>query len=53
MPVKSTLTQVREYFKADGGTPLSMAELKEIKDADGGKHWEQLTEGITNGTLTY
>lgn len=53
MPEKSALTKVREYFKADGGTPLTMAELKEIKAADGGKHWNQLAEGIENGSLTY
>lgn len=50
---KATIKQVRDFFAADGGTPLTMDELKEIKAADGGTHWNRLSEGIGNGSLTY
>lgn len=50
---KATLTEVRNYFKADGGTPLRMEELKEFKAVNGGKDYDQIAEGIGNGTLTY
>lgn len=49
--MKASLTEVRNFFSANGGKPLTMAELKEMKTDPTG--WAQLTEGIGNGTLTY
>lgn len=53
MPVKTPLMQLREYFAADGGKPLTMAELKEFKAANGGRDYDQVAGGIVDGTLTY
>lgn len=48
---KATLTEVRQFFVRDGGKPLAMAELKEMKEDL--KGWTQICEGIGDGTLTY
>jgi hypothetical protein len=48
---KATLTEVRNFFSANGGKPLTMAELREMKDDP--KGWLQIQEGIGNGSLTY
>jgi hypothetical protein len=48
---KATLTEVRNFFAADGGRVLTMAELKEMKTDPTG--WGQLLAGIGDGTLTY
>ena len=53
MPDQTPLTQLREYFKADGGKPIAMAELKEFKSANGGRDYAQVSGGIVDGTLTY
>jgi hypothetical protein len=50
---KATIKQVRDYFAADGGTPLKMDELKEFKASNGGRDYDQVAEGIGDGTLTY
>jgi hypothetical protein len=53
MAVKSALTQLREFFAADGGRKLTMDELKEFKESNGGKDYAQVSGGIADGTLTY
>lgn len=50
---KATLKMVRDFFAANGGTPLKMEELKEIKASNGGLDYDQIAEGIGDGTLTY
>lgn len=53
MSVQTPLTQLREFFKADGGRPLTMDELKEFKSVNGGRDYAQVSGGIVDGTLTY
>jgi hypothetical protein len=47
---KANVKQVKEFFEADGGSRVSMQELKALKDAGG---YDAIAEGIGNGSLTY
>lgn len=47
---KATLKEVREFFEANGARKISMQELKELKNSGG---YDDIAEGIGNGTLTY
>jgi len=50
---KATLKQLREFFESDGGRKLQMQELKDLKASNGGRDYDQVAEGIGDGTLTY
>lgn len=52
-PTKATPKQVRDFFSADGGTPVTTAELMELKKSNGGTDYNEVAEGIGNDTLTY
>lgn len=47
---KATVKEFFAFFEADGGTKPTMQELKALKDAGG---YDEIAEGIGNGTLTY
>jgi hypothetical protein len=47
---KATLREVREFFEVGGAPKISMQELKDLKNSGG---YDEIAEGIGNGTLTY
>lgn len=51
---KANVAQVKKFFE-EGSIrgKLTMADLKALKESNGGRDWDQLAEGIGDGTLTY
>jgi hypothetical protein len=50
---KATIKELKGYFEADGGPKVSMQELKELKQSNDGQDYNQIAEGIGDGTETY
>lgn len=50
---RATITAIQAFFTADGGSKLTMQELKDLKVSRDGKDYEDIANGIGDGTLTY
>jgi len=50
---KATIAQLKAFFEADGGRKISMAELKELKASRDGRDYDEVANGLGDGTLTY
>lgn len=50
---KAKVSEVKAFFEADGGRKVTLPELKEIKASNGGTDYDDVAEGIGNGSLTY
>jgi hypothetical protein len=50
---KATIKQLKEFFEADGGAKVGMQELKELKASRDGRDYDDIANGIGDGTLTY
>lgn len=50
---RATIAIIQAFFIADGGKKLTMQELKDLKVSRDGKDYEDIANGIGDGTLTY
>lgn len=50
-PPRAKPSDIRAFFAADGAPPVSLQEIKALKGNP--KDYDQIAEGIGNGTLTY
>lgn len=50
---KATIKELKAFFETDGGEKISMQELKDLKGANDGRDYDQIANGIGDGTLTY
>lgn len=50
---KATIKELKAFFEADGGTKIEMKELKDLKASRDGADYNELANGIGDGTLTY
>lgn len=50
---RAAIKDIQAFFIADGGSKLTMQELKDLKVSRDGKDYEDIATGIGDGTLTY
>lgn len=53
---KASITEIKEFFQADGGPAVSAKEIIRLKKTPEGvplPDYDQIAIGIKNGTLTY
>ncbi len=50
---KASIKDLKAFFEADGGAPIKMQELKDLKASNAGKDYDDIANGIGDGTLTY
>lgn len=51
---RATITQLKAFFETNSVKgKITMNELKELKASRGGKDFDEIMEGIGDGTLTY
>lgn len=50
---KATIKQLQEFFQANGGSKVTMQELKDLKASRDGRDYDEIANGLGAGTLTY
>lgn len=50
---RAAIKDIQAFFQLDGGSKLTMQELKDLKVSRDGKDYEDIANGIGDGTLTY
>lgn len=51
-PGRATPKEIRDYFGKDS-RPVGLQEIKALKDSAGGKDYDDIANGLGNGTMTY
>lgn len=50
---RATPKEIRDFFEAGGGRKVTASELAKLKSDTKPDAYDQIAEGIGNGTLTY